>query len=95
MAFGETDPHEVAEQETAQATPLFPESLTTVAVNCAVVLSCTVAVGFEIEMLRAGGGGIIDLLPQPNMPTATVAAPNTPATRMILFGDVEASSSEY
>lgn len=44
MVVGETDPHDAAEHETLQLTPLLAESLATVAVNCIVPAACTVAV---------------------------------------------------
>jgi hypothetical protein len=94
VEFGETDPQEAAEQETAQATPLLPESLATVAVNAASLLSCTVAVGFETVTRIAGGGGITELLPQPKVPAAATAAPKTPTKRVIFFGDIKASYSD-
>jgi len=41
VAVGETVPHGVAGQVTVQVTPLFAESLETVAVICAVAPACT------------------------------------------------------
>jgi hypothetical protein len=43
VVAGETVPHGAAEHDTVQVTPLFAESLVTVAVNCAVVPAGTVA----------------------------------------------------
>jgi hypothetical protein len=39
----ETVPHDAAEHDTVQVTPLFAVSLVTVAVNCAVAPACSVA----------------------------------------------------
>jgi hypothetical protein len=44
VVAGETAPHSAAVHTTVQVTPLFAESLVTVAVNCAVPPACTVAV---------------------------------------------------
>lgn len=88
MEFGETDPQGAVEQETAQATPL-PGSLTTVALNWTVWLSCTVAELLEREMLMLGGG--VELPPQPKLAAATTAAANTLTTREHFLGDIAAS----
>ena len=47
-------PHGIGEQDTVQVTPLFAESLVTVAVNCAVVPACTVAVLGVTETVTLG-----------------------------------------
>jgi hypothetical protein len=56
VVVGETVPHGVGEQDTVQVTPLFAESLVTVAVNCDVAPACTVAVlgVTETETVLAG-----------------------------------------
>ena len=57
------------EHETLQLTPLFAESLLTVAVNCAVVPTSTVAEVLESDTLIGGGGGVPGVLPQPEQKT--------------------------
>jgi hypothetical protein len=47
-------PHGVAEQDNVQVTPLFAESFVTVAVNCAVLPTCTVAVLGAMETVIGG-----------------------------------------
>jgi hypothetical protein len=56
VAGGETVPHGVGEHDTVQVTPLFAESLVTVAVNCDVAPACTVSVlgVTETETVLAG-----------------------------------------
>jgi hypothetical protein len=58
VAVGETVPHGAAEHDTVQVTPLFVESLATVAVNWAVVPAWTVAVGGVTET-ETGVAGIL------------------------------------
>jgi len=56
VVAGETAPHGAAEQATVQVTPLFAESLATVAVNSAVAPACTAAVLGVTETVTLGGG---------------------------------------
>lgn len=51
---GETVPHDVAEHDTVQVTPLFVESFVAVAANCAVVPACTVI--WQSDTLIGDGG---------------------------------------
>lgn len=54
VLVGETEPQFAAEQDTAQFTPFPVGSLATVAVNCALPLTCTVAVPGATETVMAG-----------------------------------------
>jgi len=54
VVVGETEPQEVAEQETVQVTPLFEGSFVTVAVNCAVAPASTLAVPGLTETVIPG-----------------------------------------
>jgi len=72
VVVGETVPHCAAEQDTLQVTPLFAESLATVAVNCPVAPASTVAVVAETETLMDGGGP--EEAPHPELATATTTA---------------------
>jgi len=57
VVVGETEPHDdggVVGQDTAHVTPLFPGSLVTVAVNCAVVLIGTVVAVWVMETVVPG-----------------------------------------
>ena len=86
VAVGETEPQVDAEQVTLQFTPLPDESLATVAVNCAVVPGCTVAVVWDSEMLTAGGvvggsgGTLANPPPHPALPAARAAVSSSPRT---------------
>jgi hypothetical protein len=62
VAVGETVPHGDAEQVTVQVTPLFDESLVTVAVICAVAPACRVVTLAETEALIAE----VELVPPPH-----------------------------
>jgi len=68
VAVGETVPHGAAEHDTIQVTPLFVESLATVAVNWAVAPAWTVAVGGVTETETTGGGGALLLLQPATLP---------------------------
>ena len=63
VEVGETLPHDAAEQDTVQFTPLLAESLATVGVNACVPLAIMVAVVGETvtEMAGGGGGGAVAL----------------------------------
>ena len=61
---GETVPHGAVEQVTLQVTPAKLRSLITVAENCAVALTCTVADAGEIAT-AIGVGEADDAPPQP------------------------------
>lgn len=78
VAVGETVPHGGTGHDTVQVTPLFAESLVTVAENCVVAPACTVAVACDIDTLIAGGagggGGLAELPPQPKLVAAMTAA---------------------
>jgi hypothetical protein len=79
---GETLPHGEVVQETVHVTPL--ESFVTVAVNCAVAPTSTVALALDKETLMAGW---LDPLPQPVLAAETRTA--TPiATRTRWLGDI-------
>ncbi len=54
VEVGKTVPHDVTEHETVQVTPLFAESLVTVAVNCAVAPAASVAVFGATETVIPG-----------------------------------------
>jgi len=54
VLVGETEPHEVAEQDTVHITPFFDGSSVTVAVNCAVAPASTSAVLGVIETFIPG-----------------------------------------
>jgi hypothetical protein len=72
VALGETTPQGVGEHDTDHVTPLFAESLVTVAVTCVVAPACTVVVPAETETLTAGGG--VEIVPPPHpklLPTRT------------------------
>jgi len=55
VLVGDTAPHGAIEQVAVQLTPLFAESLATVAVICVAASACRVVVPCEIETLTAGG----------------------------------------
>ena len=59
-------PHDAAEQETVQFTPLLAESLVTVGVNACVPLAIMVAVVGETVTEMAGGGGEGAALDEPH-----------------------------
>ena len=58
---GDTEPQDGAEHETVQLTPLFAESLVTVAVNCCVFLACTVADVGETVTVIGGAGAFAEM----------------------------------
>jgi hypothetical protein len=64
VALGETAPQGAGEHDIDQVTPLFDESLVTLAVTCVVAPACTVVVPAETETRIAGGGG--ELVPPPH-----------------------------
>lgn len=72
VAPGETVPHGAVEHETDHVTPLFPESLVTVAVTCIVAPACTVVVPAETETLIGGAG--VELVPPPHPKLLTTRA---------------------
>jgi hypothetical protein len=83
---GETVPQGAVEQVTLQVTPLFAESLATVAVNCCVVLACPVAEAgeTETEMEAAGfAGGVAAICcppPHPKLLRAKAKPTRIPAS---------------
>jgi hypothetical protein len=92
VEVGETDPHEVAEQETVHITPLAVTSFTRLAVNCCDVVSYNTALVLSSETLigRGGGGGVAEAPPQPKLAAARVAVRNTPKSAARFFGDISA-----
>lgn len=85
---GDTLPHGGAEHDTVQLTPLLAESLVTVAVNCAVAPTSTVAEVLESETLIGGGGGADAPPPQPKLmaaktPVSSVAIADARFSRRI------------
>jgi hypothetical protein len=64
VAAGDTAPQGAVEQLTVHVTPLLPASLVTVAVNCAGLPPCTVAVPGATAMTIPGG---VELPPQPEI----------------------------
>jgi hypothetical protein len=78
VEVGETDPHAWPEHDSVQVTPLFAESLTTVAVNCAAAPAFTVAVVGERETLMGGGG--VAVPPHPQFVHATSKRSSVPTT---------------
>jgi hypothetical protein len=72
VALGETAPHGAAEHDTVHVTPLFTESLVTVAVTWVVAPACTVVVPAETETLIAGGR--VELVPPPHPKLLTTRA---------------------
>jgi hypothetical protein len=67
VEVGETEPQGAVEHVTLQVTPLFAESLTTVAVNCFVVPACTVAEAGDTET-EIGSGGVAAVCSPPPHP---------------------------
>jgi hypothetical protein len=97
VAVGKIVPQGAERQDNDQRTPIFAESLVTVAVNCVVLPACRFVVTAETETLIGGGGVIIVLgpAPHPKLPTArttrlTIAATDT---RFLEFISVSLSLS--
>jgi hypothetical protein len=87
VEVGETEPHGAVGQETLHVTPLFAESLTTVAVNCFVVPACTVAETGDTET-EIGSGGVVAVCsppPQPKLLRAKAKPIRIPASDKRLF----------
>lgn len=76
VAVGDSEPQGGVEHDTVHVTPLFAESLETVALICCVPLACIVADAGETATLM-GGGGVEWLLPQPTMPKVKTATTKT------------------
>jgi len=70
--LGDSEPQGGVGHDSVQVTPLFAESLDTVALICCVPLACIVADAGETATLM-GGGGAEGLLPQPTMPIVKAA----------------------
>ena len=77
VEVGETEPHGAVGQETLHVTPLFAESLTTVAVNCWVVPACTVAEAGDTETAMGAGGVAAVCSPPPHPKLLSVKAKPT------------------
>jgi len=86
VEFGETLPHGAAEQETVHVTPTFAESFMTIAANCAVAPSSTVALVSESEILMA------PLPPEPEPPP--LAALLVPILPPALHPEITAANSK-
>ena len=86
VAAGETPPQGAVEHDTVQLTPLLAESLVTLAVNCAVAPTSTVAVALGSETMMGTGGGPVGELPQPKFMAASTTATGTALTyKRLLF----------
>jgi hypothetical protein len=92
VELGETDPHDVAEQDTAHFTPPGLTSFTTIAVNACGVLSNTVMLLISRDRVIGGGGGSAEAPPQLKLAADTVATRNTPKRRAQFFGDIKPPS---
>ena len=66
---GDTEPQGGVEHDTVHVTPMFAESLVTVAINCCVPPACTVAEGGDTVTLTGGGVWVLEE-PHPNSLTA-------------------------
>jgi hypothetical protein len=86
VALGDTPPHEVAEQETVHVTPLPAKSYKSVAVSWTVAPACTVAEVGETDTLMGCGGGVLEELPQPQLPKAMSVTKSIPISDARFLG---------
>ena len=77
VEVSETEPHGAVGQETLQVTPLFAESLATVAVNCSVVPAGTAAAAGKSETEI---GRVTAPLPPPPQPPSSMAIASVAAS---------------
>lgn len=87
---GETEPQDIAVQDTVHFAPCPLVSFRRVAVNCAVVPSSTTALLLETDRMIAGvTGGTGELPPHDRLATARLATSNAPSTRTRVAGDIK------
>lgn len=84
MEVGEALPHGGAEQETVQLTPMLLPPFTTVAVNCALVPTSTVALVLGMDTCTGGA----EPPPQLKFPIARTAAAIHESTAPRLLADI-------